>query len=302
MSTAGDSTLIVTQPAVPTAPLPAARPAETEPARTVIRPRRGWIAIDWRELWDYRELLYFLIWREVKVRYKQTVLGAAWAVIQPLFAMVVFTVIFGMFAKLPSESQPYAVFVYAALLPWTFFANAVTNGGQSLINQQHLLTKVYLPRMFVPAASVGSGLVDLAISFGVYACILAFYRTVPSWQIVFVPALLVLTIMAAIGLSLLLAALTVAYRDFRYVLPFLIQALMYISPVVYSVELVPRKYQWLLGLNPMAGIIDGFRVALLGDRPWNFLVLGVSTLTTLVLFVCGLFYFRKMERRFADIA
>ena len=268
----------------------------------VLRPRSGWIPIDWRELWQHRELLYFLSWREVKVRYKQTVLGAAWAIIQPLFAMGVFTIIFGNFAKIPSDGQPYAAFVYAALLPWTFFANAVTNGGQSLINQQHLLTKVYLPRLFVPAAAIGSGLVDLAISFGVYAIVLACCRVVPSWQCVFLPGLLLLTIMAALGLSLLLAALTVAYRDFRYVVPFLMQALMYMSPVVYPVELVPARYQWLLALNPMAGIIDGYRTAMLGGRPWNFTVLGVSAATTVLLFVFGLFYFRKTERRFADIA
>ncbi|MEW6250724.1 MAG: ABC transporter permease [Planctomycetota bacterium] len=290
------------QPARPAGPPRAEVESRPAPLHTLIRPRRGWVAIDWGELWRQRELLYFLVWRDVKVRYKQTVLGAAWAVIQPLFAMLVFTLIFGQFAKIPSEGQPYAVFVYAGLLPWTFFQNAVTNGGQSLINQQHLLTKVYLPRLFVPAASVGGGLVDLAISFGVYAVILLAYWQAPSWQVVFLPGLLLLTVLAALGLSFVLAALTVAYRDFRYVVPFLMQAMMYISPVVYPVELIPAKYQWLLGLNPMAGIIDGYRVAILGGREWNLTVLGASALTTLVLFVMGLFYFRRTERRFADIA
>jgi len=269
--------------------------------QTIIRPRSGWIPVDWREMWDFRELLFFLVWRDVKVRYKQTVLGAAWAVLQPLFSMLIFTVIFGKFAQIPSENLPYAVFCYAGLLPWTFFANALTHGGQSLVNQQHLLTKVYLPRLFVPSASVLGGLVDFAISFGVYAAILAGFRIVPSWQVVFVPLLVVLTIMASLGFAFILAALTVAYRDFRYVVPFMVQAMMYLSPVVYPVSIVPQKYHWVLALNPMAGIIDGYRSAVLG-RPWNGTTLGVSAASACVLFLFGLFYFRKTERRFADIA
>lgn len=268
---------------------------------TVIEPRRGWISIDWKELWEYRELLYFLTWRDVKVRYKQTVLGVAWAVLQPVFSMVIFTVIFGTFAKIPSDGLPYAVFCYAGLLPWMFFANSVTQGGQSLVNQRHLLTKIYLPRLFVPTASIGAGLVDFAISFGVYAVILLIYGIVPSWQIIFLPLLVLLTVLAAMGFAYTLAALTVAYRDFRYVVPFMIQAMMYLSPVVYPVSIVPQQYHWLLALNPMAGIIDGYRSAILG-RPWNFTTLGISVLVTLLLLMFGLFYFRKTERRFADIA
>jgi lipopolysaccharide transport system permease protein len=273
------------------------------PARpqTVIQPRSGWIPIDWRELWEFRELLYFLVWRDVKVRYKQTVLGVAWAVLQPVLSMIVFTVIFGRLAKIPSEGLPYAVFVYAGLLPWTFFSNGVTHGGQSLINQQHLLTKVYLPRLFLPSASIGGALVDLAISFGVYGVILAIYGVMPSWQVAFVPLLVLLTVVAALGLSLLLAALTVAYRDFRYVVPFMLQALLYLSPVVYPVSLVPQRFHWLLALNPMAGIIDGYRAAIL-DKPWNLVTLTVSTLSALGLLAVGLLYFRMTERKFADIA
>jgi lipopolysaccharide transport system permease protein len=269
--------------------------------RTVIQPRQGWAPIDWRELWAFRELLYFLVWRDIKVRYKQTVLGVAWAVLQPLLTMLIFTAIFGRFAHMPSDGFPYAVFVYAGLLPWTFFANSVTQGGQSLVNQQHLLTKVYLPRLYVPMASVGGALLDLAISFGVYAAILAWHGVAPSWHVVYLPALVLLTTLAALGLTFLLAALTVTYRDFRYVLPFMIQVLMFLSPVVYPVSMVPARYQWLLALNPMTGIIDGYRSAVLG-APVNAATLAMASASTLVLLAAGLYYFRSVERRFADIA
>jgi lipopolysaccharide transport system permease protein len=266
----------------------------------VIQPRKGWVPIDWRELWEFRELLYFLIWRDIKVRYKQTVLGVAWAVLQPVLTMVVLTVICEHFGKMPSDGLPYPVFVYAALLPWLFFSQGVTQGGQSLVNQQQLMTKVYLPRLFVPAASVGGGLVDLLISFGVYGVILLVYGIAPSWQVVFVPGLILLTLLASLGVAFGLAALTVAYRDFRYVVPFMVQVLMLLS-VVIPVSKVPPQYQWLWALNPMAGIIGGYRSAILG-QPWNLLALTVSSVATAVLLLAGLFYFRSTERRFADIA
>ncbi len=267
----------------------------------IIKPSRGWIGIDVAELWRYRELLYFLVWRDFKVRYKQTVLGIAWAVLQPVFNMFVFTIIFGHLAHISSEGMPYAVFVYAGLLPWTFFSAGVNLAGLSLVNQQNLLTKVYFPRLFVPTAAIGAGLVDLAISFGIYALILIGYRTVPSWQVIYLPLLILLTVMATLGFSFLLAALTVNYRDFRFVIPFMLQAMMYISPVVYPVSMVPAKWQWLLALNPMAGIIDAYRCAILGKQ-WNFTTLFISTATTIILFTWGMFYFKKTERRFADIA
>ncbi len=268
---------------------------------TIIRPRRGWIAINWSELWERRELLLTLIMRDVQVRYKQTVLGAAWAILQPVFAMLIFTIIFGRFAQIPSEDVPYAVFVYAGLLPWTFFSTAVTQSGQSLVNQQALLTKIYLPRMFVPAAPVGGAIVDLGISFGVFAVILAVYRQVPGWGVIMAPILVLLTIAAALGMGLLLAALTVTYRDFRYVVPFMMQAWMYLSPVIFPISIVPPEYRWLLAFNPLAGIIDGFRAAFL-DRPFDWMTLGISSATSIGLLVFGMFYFRKMERRFADVA
>lgn len=276
-------------------------PAHTEQVEIVIRPRPGWIAINWRELWESRELLMFLVWRDVTVRYKQTVLGVAWAVLQPVFSMVVFTVIFGKLAKMPSDGVPYPVFVYAGLLPWMFFSNAVAGASQSLLNQQALLTKIYLPRLFVPAAAVGGGLVDLAVSFVVFAVLMAIYGVIPGPGLLALPFLVVLTTMAAVGIGLTLAAVTVTYRDFRYVIPFLIQAWLYLSPVIYPVALVPEPWRWVLALNPMTGIIEGFRASLLG-KDWNLQTLVMSFLMATLFLAYGLFYFRKMERRFADIA
>jgi len=268
---------------------------------TVIRPSIGWIAINWREMWEARELLFFLMRRDVTVRYKQTVLGVAWAVLQPVFSMLVFTIIFGTLAKMPSEGFPYAIFVYAGLLPWTFFSIAVSTSSQSLVNQQALLTKIYLPRLFVPSTSIGSGLVDFAVSLVVFGGLMAYYGVAPGWGMLAVPFLLVLTIVASLGLGLFLSAVTVTYRDFRYVTPFMIQVWMYLSPVIYPVAIVPSDWQWLLAINPMAGIIDGFRAALLG-RPWNLTALGISTASALLFLAFGLFYFRRTERRFADVA
>ena len=273
----------------------------SDASEVLIRHQRGWIPIDWEELWHFRELLYFLVWRDLKVRYKQTLLGVAWAVLQPLFSMIIFTIIFGHLVKLDSEGFPYAVFVYAGLLPWTFFSASVALAGQSLVHQQSLMTKVYFPRLFVPSASVGASLADLMISLVVYALILAAYHVVPSWQIAFLPGLIVLTVIATLGLSYILAALTVTYRDVRFVIPFMLQLMMYGSPVVYSVHIFPHRYRWLLALNPMAGIIDGYRSAILGT-PWNYTTLGVSSAVAVALFVYGVYYFRKTERTFADLA
>ena len=267
----------------------------------VIRPRAGWVSIDWRELWESRELLYFLVLRDIKVRYKQTVLGVVWAVLQPVFSMAIFAVIFGRFAKIPSDGIPYPIFVFAGLLPWTFFSNNVNQASMSLLNQQSLLTKIYLPRLFIPAASIGSGLIDLLISFGVLAVLMVYFGTGISWGLFAVPLLVVLAAAASLGVGLLLAALIVSYRDFRYVVPFLIQSWLYISPVIYPVSMVPERWQPVLALNPMAGIIDGFRSAILG-LPWNTTTLGVSTLSSLLLLWLGMAYFRRTERGFADIA
>jgi len=267
----------------------------------VIRPRTGWIAIDWRELWEARELLYFLILRDVKVRYKQTVLGVAWAVLQPLFTMIVFTVIFGRFAKIPSDGVPYSLFVFAGLLPWTFFSSTISQASLSLMNQQSLLTKIYLPRLFVPASTIGTGLIDLGVSFVVFGIMMIWFGVPIGPGLLAVPMLVLLAASASLGVGLTLASLIVTYRDFRYVVPFLVQLWMYLSPVIYPVSLVPERWQPLLALNPMTGVVDGFRSALLG-LPWNVTTLSISSASSLLLLAYGLFYFRKTERSFADVA
>jgi lipopolysaccharide transport system permease protein len=268
---------------------------------TVIRPRKGWVNLDWREMWDSRELLQFLVLRELTVRYRQTILGVAWAVLQPVLSMLLFSLIFGRLAKIPSDGYPYSLFVYSGLLPWMFVANAVTSASLSLVNQQALLTKIYLPRVFVPAAPVGAGLVDLCISMAVLALLMLYHGVAPGWGAVALPFLVLLTAAAAMGVGLTLAAISVTYRDFRYVVPFMIQLWMFASPVVYPVSLIPVEWQGLLSLNPMFGLIEAYRSALLG-RPWNFPALAVSTLSIILVLTYGLFYFRKTERRFADVA
>jgi lipopolysaccharide transport system permease protein len=268
---------------------------------TIIQPRCGWVRFDTQELWESRELLYFLTWRDIKVRYKQTVLGAAWAILQPLLTMLVFTIFFGRLAKLPSDGIAYPVFAYAGLLPWTFFANSVTLSGQSLVNQQHLLTKVYFPRVFVPAAPVAAGLVDLFLAGTVLAVMMVLYNVVPTGLLVLVPLLILVTAASALGVGLLLAALTVTYRDFRYVIPFLVQIWLFCTPVVYPVSIVPERWQWLLALNPMGGVVTASRAALVnGPMNWNHLAISSSVAVGLLIF--GAAYFRRTERRFADIA
>ena len=268
---------------------------------TVIRPSAGWQAVDFRELWRRRELLYFLIWRDVKVRYKQTVMGAAWAVLQPLATMAVFTVVFGRLAKVSFDGSPYAVAVYAGLLPWMFFANTVSQAGVSLVNQAHLLTKIYFPRLFVPTACVGAGLVDWALSFAVYVCLMLWYARLPGWSVLLVPLLILLTLAAACGVGYVLASLTVVYRDFRFVVPFMVQIWMYLSAAPFPAELWGERYHRILAINPLFGIIKSFRSALLGtDVDWA--CLAISGLVAVAVFLFGLYYFRRTERRFADVA
>jgi lipopolysaccharide transport system permease protein len=267
----------------------------------VIRERQGWIGVNWKELFNFRELLFFLTWRDLKIRYKQTALGVAWALVQPLLTMLIFSMVFGRFARIPSQGVPYSAFVFAGLIPWMFFANGVTAASQSLVNQQHLLTKIYFPRLLVPTASIAVFFVDMLISFGLYALILAYHRIVPSWQVIFLPALVVLTVIATLGLGYALAALTVLFRDLRHTVPFMIQVLMYASPLIYPLSMLPQKAQWVLIFNPMCGVIEAYRSCILGT-PWNVLSLASSLVIGLSMFVFGLFYFRKTERLFADIA
>jgi lipopolysaccharide transport system permease protein len=267
----------------------------------VIRPRKGWIGIDWHELFQSREVLYFFVWRDVKVRYKQTVLGMAWGVLQPLLMMAIFTFIFGRFARIPSDDQPYAIFVFAGLLPWLFFSNGLSQGGLSMVNQQRILSKIYLPRLFIPTAAVGVFLVDMAASFGLYAILMAWYGIAPSWNLVFLPLLIVLLILHTLGWVYVLSAMAVLYRDFRFVIPFLVQVMMYVSPVIYPASMLSKRLQPILALNPMFGIIEGFRSAILGT-PWNWPALVIGTVIAVATFLFGLFYFRRIERHFADVA
>lgn len=273
----------------------------TAPEITIIEPRKGWASIDSREIWNYRELLYFLTKRDIKVRYKQTVLGGLWAVIQPAFTMLVFTLFFGRLAKMPSDGIPYPIFVYAGLLPWTYFANAVSASGNSLVGSANLITKVYFPRLIVPASAALAGLLDFFIALFVLAALMAYYRFIPGAAILLFPVLVALTFLCAVGVGLWLSALNVQYRDIRYALPFLIQIWMFVSPVIYPVSLVKERYQWLLAINPMGGVIHAYRASLLGHQSVDWQLLGLSTLIILALFLGGLGYFKRMERTFADI-
>ncbi len=266
----------------------------------ILKPRKGLFMLNFRELFSYRDLLYFLAWRNVKVRYKQTAIGAAWAIVQPLMNMVVFSIFFGALAKVPSDGLPYPIFVYAGLLPWTFFSNVIRMAGNSVVEDEKLITKVYFPRLIIPTSVAGVELLDFCVAFCIYILMMLYYQIPLTMQILAVPFLLILMILAALGVGLLLSALTVAYRDFRYVLPFAIQLWMYVSPVIYPVSIVPEKWRFFLALNPMAGIIDAFRSALLG-KPFDMFTLGVSAVAAITIFVLGVTYFQKLERTFADI-
>ena len=265
-----------------------------------IRPSRKWAVLDLDELWDYRELLYFLTWRDVKVRYTQAVLGIAWAVIQPLVTMVVFTVFFGKLAKVPSDGIPYPIFSYAALLPWSFFQAAVSNGGNSLIGSSNLIKKVYFPRLLVPASAVAAALVDFAIAFVMFIALFAYYHVAITAQLLLLPVLIVLTTALALAVALWTSALNVKYRDVRHALPFILQVWMFVSPVIYPSSMMPEQWRWLLALNPLTGLIDGYRASLLGRPvPWG--PLGYTAAVTVGLLLLATIEFRRMEREFADI-
>lgn len=267
---------------------------------TVIEPRTGWRMLDWRELWAYRELLWVLTARDVKVRYKQTVLGAGWAILRPLLTMIIFSVVFGRFAKMPSDGFPYPVFVYAALLPWTFFAAAITTSGQSLVGSAPLVSKVYFPRLIIPLSSVGAGLVDLLISTVILLLMMVWYHVGWSAHLLAAPLLLVAVIFIALGVGTLLSAFNVAYRDFTHITPFMVQIWMYVTPVIFPASLVPERWRWLLYLNPMTGLVEGFRACFLG-KPFDVAGLGLSFAMAVAIFAIGVAYFEKVERRFADI-
>ncbi|MBA3806576.1 MAG: ABC transporter permease [Acidobacteria bacterium] len=266
-----------------------------------IRPAQGWTSLRLGEVWAYRELLYFLTWRDIKVRYKQTVLGAAWAILQPLFMMVVFTLFFGRLAKIPSDGIPYPVFAFCALLPWQLFAHALAESSNSLVSNERLLTKVYFPRLVIPLSAVFAGLVDFAIAFIVLIGLMAYFRIVPTWAVVTLPFFILLAVLTALGGGLWLSALNVKYRDVRYVIGFLTQFWLIATPVAYPSSLVPARWRALYGLNPMAGVVEGFRWALLGKTEAPGALLGVSVAVVLLTLIGGLYYFRRMEQTFADI-
>jgi homopolymeric O-antigen transport system permease protein len=265
-----------------------------------IRPSKGWVALNLKDLWVYRELLYFLAWRDIKVRYRQTLLGASWAIIQPLFTMLLFTLFFGKLAKIPSDGIPYPIFAYAGLLPWTFFSNAVGGSGNSLVGSAHLITKVYFPRMIIPAAAVTAGLVDFWIALVILIALMFYYGVALSWALAMFPLLLLLTTLLAVGFGMWISALNVKYRDIRHALPFMMQLWLFASPVIYPSSLMPEKWRWVLRLNPLTGIIEGFRSSLFG-RPFDWTALGFSTAITLGVLVYSAYHFRRMERFFADI-
>ena len=280
---------------------PASAAGHAELPTLDIRPRSGWQAVDFREILRFHELLYFLVWRDIKVQYKQTVLGPAWAILRPLANLVVFSFVFGKLAGMPSHGVPYPLFLYAALLPWTFFSAAVLGATGSLLNNAHLLSKVYFPRVILPTSSVFAELTSLIISFLIYGCMMLGYGYLPGTSVVMLPVLVILTVITALGIGYLLAGLTVMYHDVRFVIGSLMGAWMYISPVIYPADLVPGKLRWLLMVNPMTGIIDAYRSALL-NQPFHWVSLGFSAVIAVGVFLFGLYFFYRSERHFVDVA
>jgi lipopolysaccharide transport system permease protein len=277
-----------------------ANPMEKPPVLRIAPPSRWWV-LPFGELWEYRELIYFFVWRDIKVRYKQTAIGAAWAVLQPFLTMLVFSLFFGRLAHIPSQGLPYPIFYYSALLPWMYFAAALQNATNTIVENQRLITKVYFPRLVLPFSSVLSGIVDFGISFLMYVAMMFYYGIRPGWALLMLPVFLVLSVLTALGVGLWLSALNAIYRDVRYVVPFLVQFWMFASPVAYPSSLVPAKWRWLYGLNPMAGVIEGFRWSLTGhgDPPGRLML--VSTAVVVVVLLSGIAYFQKMETTVADV-
>lgn len=266
-----------------------------------ITPPSGWWALPLGELWNYRELLYFFVWRDIKIRYKQTAIGAAWAVLQPFLTMLIFSLFFGKLAHIPSEGLPYPIFYYSALLPWMYFAASLQNATNTIVENQRLITKVYFPRLALPLSSVLSGLVDFGISFLMFVAMMIYYGIRPTAAVLWLPAFLLLTVLTALGVGLWLSALNAVYRDVRYVVPFLVQFWMFASPVAYPSSLVPEKWRWLYGLNPMTGVIEGFRWSLAGHGEPPGLLIFVSAGAVIVVLLAGVAYFQKMETTIADV-
>jgi lipopolysaccharide transport system permease protein len=275
--------------------------AMNEPRTITIKPSTGWAALNLKDLWDYRELIYFFTWRDLKVRYKQTLLGASWAVLQPVLTMVVFSIFFGGLAKVPSDGVPYPIFSYTALLPWTLFSKALQDASRSLVSSANIISKVYFPRLILPISSTLAGLVDFAIAFVVLLLMMVFYGIHPTANLWLLPLLILLALITAIGVSLWLSALNVMYRDVGHMLPFLNQFWMYITPIAYSSSIVPEKWRFVYALNPLTGVVEGFRWALLGTGEGPGITLLISSCIAILITISGLFYFRRMERKFADL-
>jgi lipopolysaccharide transport system permease protein len=278
------------------------RMSDQETTVQIIEPTPGWRAVDFKEIYRYRDMLRFLTWRSIKVLYAQSAIGIGWAVIQPLFSMIIFTVVFGWFAKIDSNGVPYSLFSLAALVPWTYFSNAILEAGNSLVSQSQMLTKVYFPRLILPLSGVLAKLVDFGIAMLMLVCLMAFYGFAPTWNILFLPVLISVMVASALGIGLWLTAMAIQYRDIKHALNFVVQLAMYASPVIYSANIIPEQYRYIYAINPMVGVIEGFRSALLGSgpMPWNLVLVGALS-TTLIL-VSGLFYFRRQERIFSDVA
>lgn len=283
--------------------IPASVPAKPFEAAVVrIDSRRGWFALDLAEVWAYRDLIYFFVWRDIKVRYKQTVIGAAWAILQPVLTMLVFSLFFGKLAKIPSQGLPYPIFYYTALLPWMYFATAMQGATNVVVEQQRMITKIYFPRVVLPIASVMSGLVDFAISFVVLLVIMAVYHVTPAaGAVLWLPLFTLLAVLTALGVGLWLSALNAMYRDVRYVVPFLVQFWLFASPVAYPSSLVPGKWRWLYGLNPMAGVIEGFRWSLTGHGDPPSILVAASSLAVVLVVLSGLVYYHAVEGVIADV-
>jgi len=267
----------------------------------VIKPQYGFININWQEIIEYKELLYFLALREIKIRYKQTVMGAGWAVLQPFFTMIVFTLIFGGLAQMPSDGIPYPIFSYSGLLLWTYFSNSLTQSSNSLVGNASLLSKVYLPRLFIPTAPCIAGIVDYLIAISILILMMIYYVFIPNITILLLPAIVFLTFLLACGLGYWLSSICVKYRDVKFVMPFFIQLLMFVSPVIYPADIVGGNLRWLLDLNPMTGLINAHRACLLGHMPIDWYGLGISTILTFVLFITGVLYLKNTEKYFADL-
>jgi len=274
---------------------------QTTDFELVIRPKYGLLDINWKELKEYHELLFFLALREIKIRYKQTVMGASWAVLQPLFTMIVFTLIFGGLAQMPSEGIPYALFSYSGLLLWTYFQNSLSSAGNSLVDNAPLLSKVYMPRIFIPTAPGLAGLVDYGIAMIILAAMMVYYQFVPTAAILLLPAIVFLTLLLAAGTGYWLSSICVKYRDVKFALPFFIQLLMFVSPVIYPTDILSGNLQWLLSLNPLTGLINAHRAVLLGHVPVDYAGLGMSAVITLLVFISGVLYLRRTEKYFADL-